>query len=43
VAQAGLGREAQAGQALQMVSILAQGNGSGTIEVTITVDGKVVK
>jgi hypothetical protein len=31
------------GQALQMVSILAQGGGSGTIEVTIEVDGKVFK
>ncbi|MER7859204.1 DUF4190 domain-containing protein [Amycolatopsis japonica] len=32
-----------AGEALQMVSILAQGNGKGAIKVTIEVDGKVIK
>jgi hypothetical protein len=31
------------GEAFQMVSILAQGNGKGTIKVTITVDGKLYK
>jgi len=32
-----------AGEALQLVSIIAQGGGSGTIDVTITVDGKPFK
>lgn len=32
-----------AGEAFQMVSILAQGPGSGRIDVTITVDGQVIK
>lgn len=32
-----------AGEALQMVSILAQGSGKGAIKVTIEVDGKLVK
>ncbi|MFE6610972.1 DUF4190 domain-containing protein [Amycolatopsis sp. NPDC057786] len=32
-----------AGEALQMVSILAQGSGKGSIKVTIEVDGKVIK
>ncbi|WP_181772537.1 DUF4190 domain-containing protein [Amycolatopsis pittospori] len=31
------------GEALQMVSILAQGSGKGSIKVTIEVDGKLVK
>ncbi|MFJ8917218.1 hypothetical protein [Amycolatopsis sp. NPDC102389] len=31
------------GEALQMVSILAQGNGKGAIKVTIEVDGKLIK
>lgn len=31
------------GQALQVVSVLAQGSGSGSIKVTIVVDGKVFK
>jgi len=31
------------GEALQMVSILAQGSGKGTITATIEVDGKIVK
>ncbi|HEY3467966.1 MAG TPA: hypothetical protein VGL47_22750, partial [Amycolatopsis sp.] len=30
-------------QALQFVSILAQGGGSGSIKVTIEVDGKIFK
>jgi hypothetical protein len=32
-----------ADEAIQMVSILAQGPGSGRIDVTITVDGQVIK
>lgn len=32
-----------AGEALQMVSIVAQGDGTGKIDVTITVDGKPFK
>lgn len=32
-----------AGEALQMVSIVAQGDGSGKIDVTVTVDGKLFK